>query len=224
MNDLDYLFNLLEKSSIAVIGYSSDTEHIKETILSKLSVYKIGRINADNFNSKQILRDAKLCSLFGEINTTRYYHLDVSEIITSKDSPFSLSIMTSKIIQDIRSEIWNMYNKYSINEESELGLDFDDCEDHKQFEMIPPFRLIVTTPTYKSLDSTKQYSIRGGDRIVYSADLFMLIKDKTLKDKLFNKDVSLKIIKNRFNYDDDNDINLKDLNNYNYICNYEYSK
>jgi hypothetical protein len=223
MEDLDYLFNLLEKSSITVIGYSSDNKYIKETILSKLDVYKIGRINADNFNSKQILRDAKLSSLFGEINTTRYYHLDVSEIIISKDNSISLSEIASKIIQDIRSEIWNMYNKYSINEESELGLDFDDFENHEQCEMIPPFRLIVTSPTYKSLDSVREYSIRGGDRIIYSADLFMLIKDKTLKDKLFNKDVSLKIIKNRFNYGD-NDINLKDLNNYNYICNYEYSK
>lgn len=78
---------------------------------------------------------------------------------------------------------------------------------------IDNFNFILTTETYNSFDqSTKGSSLRGGSSVIYSADLvFYLDTDK------------IKIIKNRY-YHNNIDISLSDLENFNYICNYESNK
>lgn len=218
MKNLNYLFNLIEQSSVTVIGYSSKNETIKDNLLSKLSVYNIGKIDVNNFNPKQIIRDAKLSMLFEEKEYSRYYNIDISDVeLSPLGSPKDISF----IINSIRSEIWNMYNKYSINEESDLGLDFDDFENHEQKNTIPPFSLIVTTPMYKSPIS--DINFKGGNRILYGADLAFMINDLSLREKLIGSSNSIKIIKNRFDIENF-EISLNNLDNYNYICNYEYSK
>lgn len=214
MKDLRYLFDLFDKSSVTVIGYTSKTEHIKDDILSKLGVYRIGEIYPDRFNAKQLFRDVKLSSLFGETNSPTHYHLDIGDINADRNSTLvtPLSRLASDIIDSIRSESWNIY--HSKNQESEFGLDFDDCEDHKQIEPEPHFRLIVTSQCYTNNITTN--NIMGGPSILYTADLALVI------EKQGDKKIA-KIIKNRF--DGDNiEINLDELDNYNYICNHEYSK
>lgn len=224
LKDLNYLFNLIEQSSVTLIGYSYKSETVKDNLLSKLNVYNIGKIDINNFNPKQIIRDAKLSMLFEEKEYSKYYHIDINDVgvRSTLTSPKDVSF----IVNSIRNEIWHMYNNYSINEESDLGLDFDDYENHEQKNIIPPFNLIVTTQTYKS--PIDDYNFKGiGTRILYSADLAFSIKDISLKQKLIGDSNSVKIIKNRFDTDefiDNFEISLNNLDNYNYICNYEYSK
>jgi hypothetical protein len=196
MKDLDYLFELFSKSIVTVIGYTSKDEPIKDCLLDKLDVHRIGKIDSD-FNPKQVFRDIKLSSLFDEIDHSRYFHLDVSDI--SNKNTFEYHRVSSGVIRSIRSEISNGYL-------------FEDGQK-------PPFRLIITAPLYKS---GHELNFKGGSRILYSADLALVIKERSLGEKLTGESKSIRIIKNRFNQNFE--ISLRNLDNYNYICNYEHSK
>ena len=66
-------------------------------------------------------------------------------------------------------------------------------------------------------------NFKGGNRILYGADLAFMINDLSLREKLIGSSNSIKIIKNRFDIENF-EISLNNLDNYNYICNYEYSK
>ncbi len=72
------------------------------------------------------------------------------------------------------------------------------------------YKLIITTQTYNSINNS--ISFKGGSQILYSADFVITLKNK-----------SAKVIKSR--YDLDNiDIDISDLKNFNYICDYESNK
>ena len=72
------------------------------------------------------------------------------------------------------------------------------------------YKLIITTQTYNSISNS--ISFKGGSQILFSADFAISLKNK-----------SAKVIKSR--YDLDNiDIDISDLKNFNYICDYESNK
>jgi Ca2+-dependent lipid-binding protein len=72
------------------------------------------------------------------------------------------------------------------------------------------YKLIITTQTYNSISNSISFKV--GSQILYSADFVITLKNK-----------SAKVIKSR--YDLDNiDIDISDLKNFNYICDYESNK
>lgn len=102
-----------------------------------------------------------------------------------------------------------------INVNSHKNLIYDKTVYIKEFlrhlrHKIDNFNFIFTTEIYNSFDQT--ISLKGGSSVIYSADLvFYLDTDK------------IKITKNRY-YHNNIDISLSDLENFNYICNYESNK
>lgn len=75
---------------------------------------------------------------------------------------------------------------------------------------IDNFNFIFTTETYNGVNS-KSF-LRGGNSVIYSADLVFYLDTDVVK-----------IIKNRY-YHNNIDIPLSDLENFNYICDYEFNK
>jgi len=185
--DLDYLFTMFGKSDLCLIGYDTISESIKDELLDKLNVLRLGKVNSD-FTIKSHLRDLKISCVLNNspINMSNIIHLDINDIEIESES--TDSFLRNKKVHNL---IEFIRNKLSI------------CN----------YKCIITTQTYKSFN--KPYTIInyvGGNRILYSSDFAITLQNK-----------SAKIVKSR--YDSDNiNIDISDLKNFNYICNYEYSK
>jgi hypothetical protein len=86
MENIDYFFNILEKSDISLLGYSFKNERVKDEIISKIPHVEIQEIDS-SFSFKSFLRNEKLNHLFEEGNlpnsNAKWFVLDINNI-TSK--------------------------------------------------------------------------------------------------------------------------------------------
>jgi len=210
MKSLDYLYDLVDRSSVSVLGYTYKTERIKNEFISRLPHLSVGEIDS-SFDFVTYLREIKLTQILGDSPDFKYVVIDIGDIRNSSSSTsieFSKSI--SVMVEKIRQDMFKAYNK--IQEES-FGLDFDDPESHKEESPIEtPYKLIVTTPMYKA-PRNSNYEIdnfMGGHSVIYMADLAFTIKDSSVVDKLLGKKPYIYIVKNR--YDGDNiDVSLDEI-------------
>jgi hypothetical protein len=203
MEKLDYLYDLVDRSSVSVLGYTYKTERIKDEFISRLPHLSVGEIDS-SFNFVTYLREIKLTQILEDSPDFKYVVIDIGDVRHSSSSTsieFSRSI--GKMIEKIRQDMFKAYNK--IQEES-FGLDFDDPESHKEEAPIEtPYKLIVTTPMYKAPRNSDGYEIdnfMGGHFTLYMADLAFTIQDSGIVDKLLGKKPYISIVKNR--YDGDN--------------------
>ena len=151
-------------------------------------------------------------------------HLEIGEI----DSSFSFKSMMRNIKLEhvldgreisIKSPTWIILDVNSIRlcrvnlgEKQKVIRHVVENIRESLFKDIPDYRLLIVTQTYRNLDTNNIVdSFIGGSTPVYMSDLVFILKDGNVK-----------IMKNRFG-DNDIDISLDDLKDYQYICNYETS-
>lgn len=192
MESLNYLYNLMDESIITILGYDVKHEYLKDEFISRLKHYNVGEINS-SFDVKSVIRDIKLDSVLGN-ERCEYLVLDTMDIIVEKeDASMSRALNIKMILETFRTEL---LRKWDEQNETEFGLDFDDPQSHQQVKFKPDYKLLVTSPTYKTigneLGSLKGRAISGGNYSLYVADLVGAIT----KDKLFEKPY-IKVIKNR---------------------------
>lgn len=182
----------MDESIITILGYDVKYEYLKDEFISRLKHYNVGEINS-SFDVKSVIRDIKLDSVLGN-ERCEYLVLDTMDIIVEKeDASMSRALNIKMILETFRNEL---LRKWDEQNETEFGLDFDDPQSHKQVKFKPDYKLLVTSPTYKTigneLGSLKGRAISGGNYSLYVADLAGFIT----KDKLFEKPY-IKVIKNR---------------------------
>ena len=201
MKNIEYFFELIQKSDISLLGYRFKQERIKDEIISKLPHLVVPEIDS-SFSFKSFLRDLKLESILetGEsVKNPEYLVLDLNDIRTSSNPGIFKSDdlggrqrQIGNIIDKIRSD---MYSEYS-------GV----------YPQTPPYKLLILTSLYssgKNFDDASITNFKGGSKPIYMSDVAIVMEEE-----------SMKVIKNRF--DDNNiDISYNKLKDYNYICNYE---
>jgi hypothetical protein len=191
MENIDYFFNILEKSDISLLGYSFKNERVKDEIISKITHVEIQEIDS-SFSFKSFLRNEKLNHLFEEGNlpnsNAKWFVLDINNI-TSK-----LLIDKAKLIrttlEGIRSD---MYSRPSFSAYPEN----------------PFYKLIITCPLQRTSSDFDINSFSGGNTPIYISDFVCTINDN-----------SLNVLKNRHD-DNEKKISLGGLKDYTYIYNYE---
>jgi len=191
MENIDYFFNILEKSDISLLGYSFKNERVKDEIISKIPHVVIQEIDS-SFSFKNYLRDEKLKYLFegsdkSDIKVPKWFVLDINNI-TSK-----FLIDKAKLIKEVLNNIRRyMYSDtYGIEE--------------------PFYKLLILCPLNTNIYSSSDlHSFSGGNTPIYISDFVCTINDNN----------SLNVIKNRHG-DNDKKISLGGLKDYTYICNYE---
>jgi hypothetical protein len=121
-----------------------------------------------------------------------------------KFTSFSKSRKIHEILEIFRQEL---LKKWEQQNHTELGLDFDDPASHQQIKFEPDYKLILTTPLYRTNTSglTKN-QFTGGDYMMYTSDLVGVIEG----GKLFENPY-IKLIKNR--QGNNIDINIDDITN-----------
>ena len=191
MEDIDYFFNILEKSDISLLGYSFKNERVKDEIISKIPHVEIQEIDS-SFSFRSYLRNEKLNYLFEKGNlpnsNTKWFVLDINNI-------------TSKLLIDKVKIIRNVLN--NIREDMYSGTYLET----------PFYKLLITCPLNTNISSSGDFDIHsfsGGNTPIYISDFVCTIKD----------DNSLFVLKNRHD-DNEKKISLGGLKDYTYIYNYE---
>jgi hypothetical protein len=208
MEPIGYLYDLVSKSDISVLGYTYKSERIKDEFISRLPHLNVGDVDS-SFNFIQYLREIKLTQVLGDYPEFRYVVLDIGSIRLSSDvDGMAFSKVIRKMIQQIRTDMYKAYNK--MQEES-LGLDFDDPESHKEEVIETPYQLIITAPMYKSSSEFKIHNFTGGDSTIYMADLAFVIQDSNITDKLLGKKPYISIMKNRYGMGGTENVSLEEI-------------
>lgn len=194
MKNIEYFFELIQKSDISLLGYRFKQERLKDEIISKLPHLVVPEIDS-SFSFKSFLRDLKLQSILetgNTVNNPEYLVLDLNEIIFKSDDLGGRQNQIGNIINKIREDLYSNYS----------GV----------YPQTPPYKLLMLTSLYssgKNVDDASITNFKGGSKPIYVSDVAIVIEEE-----------SMKVIKNRF--DDNNiDISYNKLKDYNYICNYE---
>jgi len=196
MKDINYLYDLLKKSDVSLLGYRFKQERIKDEIISKLPHLVVPEIDS-SFSFKSFLRDLKIESILetGEsIKRPEYLILDLNDIRFKSDDLGGRQRQIGNIIQNIRQ---GLYSNFSGG-----------------YPQTPTYKLLILTPLYssgKNVDDDSITNFTGGNRPIYMSDVVIVMQEK-----------SMKVIKNRFGENgDDILVSFDKLKEYNYICNYE---
>jgi hypothetical protein len=207
MESIEYLYDLVDKSDVSVLGYTYKSERIKDEFISRLPHLKIGEVDS-SFSFVSYLREIKLTQILGDSPDFKYVVLDIGDVrYSSKVDGMGFSVVIRKMIEKIRTDMFKAYNK--IQEES-LGLDFDDPESHKPEVIETPYKLIITTPMYKSSSKFQRHNFTGGDSTLMISDLAFVIQDSNITDKLLGKKPYISIMKNRYGMDGEN-VSLEEI-------------
>jgi len=160
MENIDYFFNILEKSDVSLLGYSFKNERIKDEIISKIPHVEIQEIDS-SFSFKNYLRDEKLKYLFegsdkSDIKVPKWFVLDINNIKSL------LLINKVKLIKEVLNNIRkDMYSgTYGIEE--------------------PFYKLLITCPLQKTISDFDIHSFIGGNTPIYISDFVCTINDNSL--------------------------------------------
>ena len=196
MKNIEYFFELIQKSDISLLGYRFKQERLKDEIISKLPHLVVPEIDS-SFSFKSYLRDLKLKSILetgNTVNNPEYLVLDLNDIRFKSEDLGSRLRQISIIIDKIREDLYSNYS----------GV----------YPQTPPYKLLILTTLYssgKNADDSSITNFKGGSKPIYVSDVAIIMQDE-----------SMKVIKNRFGENgDDILVSFDKLKDYNYICNYE---
>jgi hypothetical protein len=196
MKNIEYFFELIQKSDISLLGYRFKQERLKDEIISKLPHLVVPEIDS-SFSFKSFLRDLKIKSILetgDTVNNPEYLVLDLNEIRFKSDYLGDRQNQIGNIINKIREDLYSNYS----------GV----------YPQTPPYKLLILTSLYssgKNVDDTSITNFKGGSKPIYMSDLVIVMEEE-----------SMKVIKNRFGENgDDILVSFDKLKDYNYICNYE---
>lgn len=137
MKNIEYFFELIQKSNISLLGYRFKQERLKDEIISKLPHLVVPEINS-SFSFKSFLRDLRLESILetGEsVNIPEYLVLDLNEIRFKSDDLGSIQNQIGTILYKIREDLYSNY----------VNLNYSGV-----YPQIPPYKLLILTSLYSS--------------------------------------------------------------------------
>jgi len=191
MKNIEYFFELIQKSNISLLGYRFKEERLKDEIISKLPHLVVSEINS-SFSFKSFLRDLKLQSILetgDTVNNPKYLVLDLNNI------KFDTKDLGSR-----QTQIGNILNK--IREDMYSGPEL-------------PYKLLILTSLYssglKNVDDASITNFSGGSQPIYMSDVSVVMQEESMKviKNRFGEN------------GDDILVSFDKLKDYNYICNYE---
>lgn len=100
MEPTEYLFEIINKSNISLLGYAFKEERIKDEIISKVSHIELPEINS-SFSMLSYIRDSKIDSILNNKNEPpTHFLLDVNNFMVGRGE-----ISRSNVINDALRKI-----------------------------------------------------------------------------------------------------------------------
>jgi len=160
MKEIEYFFELIQKSDISLLGYRFKQERLKDEIISKLPHLVVPEIDS-SFSFKSFLRDLKIKSILetgDTVNNPEYLVLDLNEIV-----------FKSGDLGGRQNQIGNILNK--IREDMYSGPEI-------------PYKLLILTSLYssgKNVDDVSITNFSGGSEPIYISDVVIVMGEKSMK-------------------------------------------
>ena len=161
MKNIEYFFELIQKSNVSLLGYRFKQERLKDEIISKLPHLVVPEINS-SFSFKSFLRDLKLQSILetgDTVNNPEYLVLDLNNIR-----------FKSHDLGGRQNQIANILNK--IREDMYSGPEL-------------PYKLLILTSLYssglKNVDDASITNFKGGSQPIYMSDVAIVMQEESMK-------------------------------------------
>ena len=160
MKNIEYFFELIQKSDISLLGYRFKQERLKDEIISKLPHLVVPEIDS-SFSFKSFLRDLKLQSILetgNTVNNPEYLVLDLNDIV-----------FKSGDLGGRQTQIGNILNK--IREDMYFGPEL-------------PYKLLILTSLYssgKNFDDASITNFSGGSQPIYMSDVAIVMQEESMK-------------------------------------------
>ena len=161
MNSKKDLCNLIEESTLTLIGYTFKDERIKDELISNFNYVEIKEIGS-SFSFKSFLRNEKLNHILYDGKKFDYILLDLNDILPTSYDPskvFSRVGFIRNVLERLRERIWT--------------------------EGKPQYKIIITSPVNKSIGGSVHTdgmgSFIGGNQPIYMSDLVIVLKENLAK-------------------------------------------
>jgi hypothetical protein len=156
MNSKKDLCNLIEESTLTLIGYTFQDEIIKDELISNFNYVEIKEIDS-SFSFKSFLRNEKLNHILDSGKKFDYILLDLNNILPTSYDPskvFSRVGFIKNVLEKLRERIW--------------------------VEGEPQYKIIVTSPVHNGPNDDIG-SFVGGNQPIYMSDLVVVLKGRIAK-------------------------------------------
>ena len=161
MKNIEYFFELIQKSNVSLLGYRFKQERLKDEIISKLPHLVVPEINS-SFSFKSFLRDLKLQSILetgDSVNNPEYLVLDLNDIRFKSEDLGSRQNQIANILNKIRED---MYSGPEL-----------------------PYKLLILTSLYssglKNVDDASITNFKGGSQPIYMSDVAIVMQEESMK-------------------------------------------
>ena len=156
MNSKKDLCNLIEESTLTLIGYTFQDERIKDELISNFNYVEIKEIDS-SFSFKSFLRELKLNQVLDDQKNFEYILLDLNNILPTSYDPskvFSRVGFIKNVLEKLRERIW--------------------------VEGEPQYKIIVTSTVHNGPNDGIG-SFVGGNQPIYMSELAMVINGEKVK-------------------------------------------
>ena len=160
MKNIEYFFELIQKSDISLLGYRFKQERLKDEIISKLPHLVVPEINS-SFSFKYFLRDLKLQSILetsDTVNNPEYLVLDLNNIKFDTKDLGSRQTQIKNVINKVRED---MFHPETIH-----------------------YKLLILTSLYssgKNVDDASITNFKGGSKPIYVSDVAIVMEEESMK-------------------------------------------
>ena len=192
MKNIEYFFELIQKSNISLLGYRFKQERLKDEIISKLPHLVVPEINS-SFSFKSFLRDLKLQSILetgDSVNNPEYLVLDLNNIKFDTKDLGSRQTQIKNVINKVRED---MFHPETIH-----------------------YKLLMLTSLYSSGknddDDASITNFSGGNQPIFMSDVAIVMQEesmKVIKNRFDHNDIDISYNKLKdynyiCNYEDNN--------------------
>ena len=191
MKNIEYFFELIQKSNISLLGYRFKQERLKDEIISKLPHLVVPEINS-SFSFKSFLRDLKLQSILetgDTVNNPEYLVLDLNNIKFDTKDLGSRQTQIKNVINKVRED---MFHPETIH-----------------------YKLLILTSLYssgKNVDDASITNFSGGNQPIFMSDVSIVMQEesmKVIKNRFDHNDIDISYNKLKdynyiCNYEDNN--------------------
>jgi hypothetical protein len=191
MKNIEYFFELIQKSNISLLGYRFKQERLKDEIISKLPHLVVPEINS-SFSFKSFLRDLKLQSILetgDTVNNPEYLVLDLNNIKFDTKDLGSRQTQIKNVINKVRED---MFHPETIH-----------------------YKLLILTSLYssgKNVDDASITNFSGGNQPIFMSDVAIVMQEesmKVIKNRFDHNDIDISYNKLKdynyiCNYEDNN--------------------
>jgi len=159
MENVEDLFNLINKSTITLVGYSFKDEMTKDELISNFNYVEIKEINS-SFSIKPILRDIKIQSVLDKRKSPDFILIDTNNILYDSEKIGSRRQSIHQLTEKLRGEVY-----------SDIG----------EYPQKPKIKIIMTQPIHQVYEGEDIMKLTGGDSAVYASDLVVIVNNGKIK-------------------------------------------